>query len=150
MRVREERLAAVRAGRWSEAALLEGNPVVLEAVDELFQSPPDAAAARHVAGLFATAIGLDQPGAPRISVTVASRVTHEVAAASRDELQQRLHDLAADPIVRMVCAALIGSDGDRTATDSSQQLCERALCLVAQLVVTQEEVDALRGLVEPD
>lgn len=140
MRIVEERLSQVRAGRWSAAALTRHNPVILAAVDELLEGDASAGVGRRAAGLFATALGLDLATGPRVSVTVAARAVHEVATMRGSEVERCLRDLVTDPLVVLVVAGVAGEEAPFAV--------RRALCLVARMVTTQAEVAALRQLMD--
>ncbi|HEX2031401.1 MAG TPA: hypothetical protein VHL78_08385 [Actinomycetota bacterium] len=146
MRVNEERLGRLVAGRSPGQDLRLWNPSIAEALHELGRSAPsaEAAAAGHH---LAQALDLDRPGATRVSLPVAARVLDEVGAWAASEVRRRLWELECrDAVVGVVCEALAGFrvDGSPRPREEREGV-ERALCLVTAMVVAQEEVEELEA-----
>ncbi len=146
MQVNEERLGQL-SRQAGDGGLRVGNPLVLEALEEILQGSPSAREGRGAGRILAMLLELDRPHAPRIRLPVAAQGLHEAAALSPQALRHRIGELAlGDTLLGMACQAIAGHREDGTPRSEPERAeVERALYLVTRLVQMQEEVDALEA-----
>lgn len=145
MQVSEERLGQVVTVGCSAGDLSATNALILEALAELARVTSSPEEASRAGALFATLLGLDEPGAAQVRLSVAARALDEVSVLPPDAVRQGLREAACqDPLFGMVCETIAAYRLEgRPRDDEEREAVEHALYLVVRMVTAQEEVDAL-------